>query len=178
MRKFSHVDLVARQNERQARPQLPFMVVLDNIRSAHNVGSIFRTADGAGVQKIWLGGITGYPPNPQIAKTALGAQERVPWEHRQGVRALLLELKAAGFQIVFLEQIERSIEYHEFKPSPPVCLVIGNEIGGISDDIIDLCDKAIEIDMAGIKNSLNVSVAFGIVAYHFKYCLQHNSKIG
>lgn len=175
MRKLSHMELMARQAERSARTRLPFAVILDDVRSAHNVGSIFRTADGAGVGKIWLCGITGYPPNPQISKTALGAELRVEWEYRRETRPLITELRAAGYQMVFLEQVENSVDYSDFEPAPPVCLVVGNEVGGISESIVDLCDAAVEIDMAGVKNSLNVSVAFGIVAYHFRNCLMRTA---
>ena len=146
--------------------------MLNNIRSLYNVGSIFRTADGAGVEKVWLCGITGFPPQAQISKTALGAEERVPWEHFDDALYVIRDLKRQGYQIVLLEQMEGSLDYHAFVPQGPVCLVIGNEIKGISNELVDLCDTAIEIEMAGVKNSLNVSVAFGIVAYHIRNCLK------
>ncbi len=168
MRKLTHSQIVARQQERSRQPRLPFTVVLNDIRSLHNVGSIFRTCDGVGVRKLWLCGITGYPPNQRLAQTALGAECAVPWEYRQDVVALLKELKTGGYQIVFLEQMAESLPYDAFIPQPPVCLVVGNEIEGVSSGIISLCDAAIDIEMAGLKNSLNVSVAFGIVAYHFR----------
>jgi len=168
MRKLTHEELLLRQEEVCAHARLPFHVVLNNIRSLHNVGSIFRTCDGAGVGKLWLCGITGYPPRAQIKKTALGADETVPWEYRQEACTLLDELKKQGFQIVLLEHTSRSRVYQDFTPKSPVCLVVGNETEGISDDVVDHCDNAIEIEMAGQKNSLNVSVAFGIVAYHMR----------
>ncbi|MBN1870635.1 MAG: RNA methyltransferase [Candidatus Omnitrophica bacterium] len=172
MRKLTHEEIVARQTERLQEPRLPFVVVLNNIRSLYNVGSIFRTCDGAGVGKVWICGITGRPPNTRIAKTALDAQEHIPWEYREDIHELFQELKAEGFQIVMLEQTEQSCPYNEFKPKAPVCLVVGNEIEGISQDISSYCDTAIEIEMAGVKNSLNVAVAFGIIAYHFRNCLK------
>jgi 23S rRNA (guanosine2251-2'-O)-methyltransferase len=141
---------------------------LNNIRSLYNVGSVFRTADGIGIEKLWLCGITGYPPQSGIAKTALGAEENVPWEYRKEILPLLRELKAKGYQIVLLEQIEGSVSHDKFVPKTPVCLVVGNEISGISDDLTSMCDRAVEIDMAGIKNSLNVAVAFGIIGYHIR----------
>src|SRR3990167_1978889 len=109
MRKLSHEEVVNRQKSRIKPSRLPFVVVLNNIRSLYNVGSIFRTADGAGVAKLWLCGITGHPPNNQIAKTALGAQEDVPWEYREDTGAVLKEMKAARYQIILLEQTDESL---------------------------------------------------------------------
>ena len=168
MRKLIHEEIVHRQTQKSQAPRLPFCVVLNNIRSLYNVGSVFRTADGVGIEKLWLCGITGYPPQSGIIKTALGAQDNVPWEYRKEILPLLRELKQRGYQIVLLEQIEGSILHDEFVPQSPVCLVVGNEISGISDDLMALCDRAVEIDMAGIKNSLNVAVAFGIIGYHIR----------
>lgn len=166
MRKLTHQEIVARQKHKSKEIRLPLTVVLNNIRSLYNVGSIFRTADGAGVEKIWLCGYTGFPPQSQISKTALGAEQRVPWEHHDDVLSVIRQLKKRGYRIVLLEQLDQSIEYHEFVPSGPVCLVVGNEIEGVSDGLLPYCDCAVEIAMAGIKNSLNVAVAFGIVAYY------------
>jgi tRNA G18 (ribose-2'-O)-methylase SpoU len=168
MRKLSHEEIVARQTAQLTNPLLPFSVVLNNIRSLHNVGSIFRTADGAGVEKIWLCGITGYPPQGGITKASLGAEDHVPWEYAQDGLGLLKELKSKGYQIVFLEQMQGAVAYDEFIPKAPVCLVIGNEITGVSEEWLKLCDVAVEIDMAGIKNSLNVAVAFGVMAYQIR----------
>ncbi len=172
MRKLTHEEVVHRQEEKLSEERLPFVVVLNNIRSLYNVGSIFRTADGAGVKKIWICGITGHPPNDKIAKTALGAQEHVSWEYREDICSVLKELKARNYQIVLLEQTQESCSYEAFVPHAPVCLVVGNEIEGISQNILHLCDAAIEIEMAGIKNSLNVAVAFGVISYHFRSCLK------
>lgn len=168
MRKLTHEEILSRQEKEKQKPKLPFCVVLNNIRSAHNVGSIFRTCDGAGVEKVWLCGITGYPPNAQIAKTALGAQKQVPWEYEENALDLIKKLKNKGYTIVLLEQTEKSMLYQDFSPQGKICLVVGNEITGVCDSLVDICDRAIEIEMAGIKNSLNVSVALGIVAYHIR----------
>jgi len=168
VRKLSHPELLARQETRQKEPRLPFCVVLNDIRSLYNVGAIFRTADGAGVEKLWICGITAHPPDTQISKTALGAEKEVPWEYRRDAREVLRELKILGYQIVFLEQLAESIPYQDFRPSGPVCLVLGNEVSGVSEELIALCDKTLEIEMAGRKNSLNVAVAFGVVAFHFR----------
>lgn len=170
MRKLSHFELVARQIKRKQEAKLPFCVVLNDIRSLYNVGSIFRTVDGVGVEKLWLCGITGHPPDSQISKTALGAENVVSWEYRKEACSVLHELKAKGYQIVFLEQLAESIPFQHYEPEPvkPICLVAGNEISGVSDELISLCDQTIEIEMAGLKNSLNVTVALGIVAYHIR----------
>ena len=172
MRKLTHEEVVNRQKEKMEEERLPFCVVLNNIRSLHNVGSIFRTADGAGVGKIYLCGITGYPPNNQITKTALGAEQRVPWEYAQDAVQIISQLKEKKYQIVLLEQTKNSILYEDFIPKKPVCLVVGNEVEGIADGILPYCDQAVEIEMAGLKNSLNVSVAFGIIAYYFREVLK------
>ena len=176
MRKLTHQEIVTRQINKSEEARLPLTVVLNNIRSLYNVGSIFRTADGAGVEKIWLCGYTGFPPQSQIAKTALGAEQRVPWEHAEDAVAVIKKLKRQGYQIVLLEQLDQSVEYHKFKPKGPVCLVIGNEIVGVSDGFLPHCDAAVEIAMAGVKNSLNVAVAFGIVAYHLGHALKSGFK--
>src|SRR5476651_1987146 len=114
MRKLSHEEIVSRQTGLLGQSRLPFCVVLNNIRSLHNVGSIFRSADGAGVEKIWLCGITGYPPQSGIAKTALGAEDHVPWEYREDGLALLKDLKSKGYQIVLLEQMQNAVAYDQF----------------------------------------------------------------
>lgn len=178
MRKLSHPELVARQQIERRGPKLPFCVVLNDIRSVYNVGSIFRTADGAGVEKLWICGITGHPPDSQITKTALGAEKEVPWEYRRDAREVLRELKALGYQTVFLEQLAESIPYQDYRPSGPLCLVIGNEISGVSDGLVPLCDETIEIEMAGAKNSLNVAVAFGVVAFHIRNSFKKNRAQG
>lgn len=173
MRKLSHEEIVNRQQERLKTTPIPLTVVLNNIRSLYNVGAIFRTCDGVGVEKIWLCGITGYPPQSQISKIALGAEDRVAWDHCDDSLAVIREFKKKGYHIVLLEQMDRSVEYHQFQPQSPVCLVVGNEKEGVSPDLLSLCDTAIEIEMMGVKNSLNVSVAFGIVAYHIRYYLKN-----
>ena len=168
MRKLTHEQIVKRQVQKFDEQRLPFCVVLNNIRSLHNVGAIFRTADGIGVEKIWLCGITGYPPQSGIAKTALGAEHHVPWEYQENILQVLENFKKQNYQIVLLEQMQGSVAHDEFEPRPPVCLVIGNEINGVNDELVNLCDDAVEIEMGGIKNSLNVAVAFGIMGYHIR----------
>lgn len=172
MRKLSHEEILSRQKEKLRTTRLPFHVVLNDIRSLYNVGSIFRTSDAVGVEKIWICGITGSPPSSMISKTALGAEEKVPWEYRSNIEDLLKELKQNSFQLVLLEQMEQSVAYDEFIPKAPVCLIVGNEIEGVSGQILSYCDKAVEIEMVGLKNSLNVAVAFGIMAYQMRHQLK------
>ena len=166
--KLIHEQLVLRQKQRSGCDRNPVTVVLNSIRSLYNVGSIFRTADGVGVEKIWLCGATGHPPRRQITKTALGAEARTPWEYRGDVVSVLTQLKKENYQIVLLEQTDESIPYQEFMPQFPVCLVLGNEIAGVSESLLPFADQAVEIEMAGLKNSLNVTVAFGVLAYHIR----------
>lgn len=168
MRKLTHEEIVTRQVKRAGNARLPLCVVVNNVRSLHNVGTIFRTSDGAGVEKIWLCGITGYPPQGGIAKTALGAEAHVPWEYAQDVLGLIKELKKEGYQIVLLEQMHGSVPHDAFKAKSAVCLVVGNEVDGIAEELQSLSDAAIEIEMDGIKNSLNVAVAFGIAVYQLR----------
>lgn len=173
--KLSHAQIVERQISKASADRIPCMVVLNDIRSLENVGSIFRTADGAGIEKVWLCGITGYPPQKGLTKASLGAEDSVPWEYRKDGRSLLNELKSSGYQIVFLEQMQGAQSHSQFKPTQKTCIVIGNEISGIDESWLDLCDVAVEIEMAGIKNSLNVAVAFGIMAYAIRTKLLSSS---
>lgn len=172
MKKISHEEIVARQIDRSRQPKIPLVVILNDIRSLHNVGSIFRTADGIGVEKLWLCGITGYPPQQAIVKTALGAEESVVWEYSKDIRSLIEEYKANGYCIAVLEQVEESISHDEYQPDKPMCLIVGNEVDGVSEEVMDLCDVPLEIHMAGVKNSLNVGIAFGVVGYHLRTYLR------
>ncbi len=176
MRKLTHQEIVARQKDHLKGSRLKFHVVLNNVRSLYNVGSIFRTADAVGVEKIWICGITGHPPSSMISKTALGAEAQVPWEYRSDIEGLIKELREQKFEIALLEQMEQSISHDQFMPAPKVCLIVGNEIEGISDHLLSLCDTAVEIEMVGLKNSLNVSVAFGVMAYHIRRQLLQQVK--
>ena len=146
-----------------------FVVICDSIRSLHNVGSVFRTADGVGIDKVYLCGITGIPDTQkherQISKVALGAQNYIKWEYVKQSWRLVEKLKKEGYQIVSLEQASKSISYTKFKPKFPLALIVGNEGKGVKRSLLDRSDKIIDIPMRGKKESLNVSVAFGIVAY-------------
>lgn len=154
-----------------------FYVALSNVRSLHNVGSVFRTADAFGVEKIILGGYTGYPPHKEITKTALGAEEWVKWEKHYHLGKKLSELKKEGFSLVGLENnIKGTIPLQEFVPSFPLVLILGNEVRGISKAIQLNIDTYVSIPMYGRKESLNVAVAFGIAAYHianFKFSISN-----
>lgn len=145
-----------------------FVVICDDIRSLFNVGSVFRTADAVGVDRIYLCGITGRPgrdkTDEKLSKVALGAEKIVSWEYRKQSWRLLDELKAQGFQIVSLELTPESINYVNFKPKFPLALVIGNEVEGVKPSLLKRSERYIQIPMRGEKESLNVSVAFGIAA--------------
>ncbi len=136
MRKLTHEEIVSRQVRKADSPRLPLCVVLNNIRSLHNVGTIFRTADGAGVEKIWLCGITGYPPQGGIAKTALGAQDHVPWEYREDIIGLDQRIKKGqAIRSSFWSKCRAVSAMMCLKPKPPVCLVVGNEVDGITEEL-------------------------------------------
>lgn len=151
------------------------VVVLDNIRSLHNVGSIFRTSDALGVQKIYLCGFTPTPLDkfgkvrPSFLKVDLGAHENVKWEKRTTTWRTIEKLKSEGYKIFAIEQDKRSVPYYKAKAGSKTALVVGNEIRGLSESVLSRADKILEIPMVGIKESLNVSVAFGIVAYSLRY---------
>ncbi|MBM3206468.1 MAG: RNA methyltransferase [Candidatus Staskawiczbacteria bacterium] len=143
-----------------------FYVVCDNIRSLENVGSIFRTADAIGVDKLFLCGISGTPPNHKIEKTALGAEKTVPFEYVKQAGRLIDKLKKSGVHIIALEQSKNSVCYNEFKPEFPLALIIGNEVNGVSKSVLKKSNKIIKLPMKGKKESLNVSVAFGVAGYY------------
>lgn len=146
-------------------------LILDNIRSSENVGSIFRTGDAVGVEKIYLIGITPDPldrfgrPNPKIEKASLGAEKTIPWEHFENITEVIESLKKEGYKILSLEQNEKSIDYRDLKIKEKIALIVGNEVSGVSMDAQKESDEIIEIPMAGDKESLNVSVATGIALF-------------
>jgi len=147
----------------------PFSALLEDVRSLWNVGSIFRTADGAGFKRLYLCGITGCPPRKEIAKTSLGAEDVVAWEHHTGALEIIPALKDRGVQIVGLEQTPASIPLSKAvadgRIRTPLCLVVGNEVAGLSAETIAACDLLCDLPMHGMKASLNVAVAFGVAAY-------------
>lgn len=147
--------------------KLPVSIVLDNVRSLHNVGSAFRTSDAFKFEKIYLTGITGKPPHREIEKTALGATASVEWEYVEKTGAIVKKLKENHYTIIVVEQTSQSQSLHLFTPEPgkKYCLVFGNEVHGVSEEAIALADQAIEIPQHGTKHSLNISVCLGIVAW-------------
>lgn len=153
--------------EFQRAEKLPVLLLLENIRSMHNVGSIFRTADAFLARGIFLCGYTPRPPHRDIHKTALGATETVEWNYSESALEAVKNLKSAGYQIVGVEQVRGSIPLQQFKPSAAekLLLVFGNEVEGVSEDVLALCDFCIEIPQFGMKHSLNVSVAAGMVMW-------------
>jgi 23S rRNA (guanosine2251-2'-O)-methyltransferase len=149
--------------------KLPVVVVLDNIRSLHNVGSAFRTSDAFRIEKIFLTGITGQPPHREIEKTALGATDSVEWKYVDKTETVLSTLKSEGYTIIIIEQTTESIPLNSFVPvtDKRYCLVFGNEVHGVSEEAIPFGDVAIEIPQYGTKHSLNISVCVGIIAWEF-----------
>ncbi len=149
--------------------KLPFAVMADNVRSMLNVGSMLRTADAFLVSEMILAGITGTPPHPEIAKTALGAENSVRWRHTADAAAECCRLKSEGWKICALEQAHDSVPLDAFTPSPgeKYLLVAGNEVEGVSQEIVDMADVVLEIPQCGVKHSLNVAVSAGIAVWHF-----------
>ncbi len=147
------------------------VVLLHNIRSTHNVGSIFRTSDALGVKKIYLSGYTPTPldkfnrPRKDIAKVALGAEKTIPWEYVDSPSKIINKLKKEGYEVVTLEQSKNSVDYKKFKPKYPILFVVGSEVEGVDEKLINLSDTIVEIPMMGDKESLNVSVAFGVAMF-------------
>lgn len=148
-------------------PKLHFSIILDNVRSLNNIGSIFRTSDAFLVEKIYLCGISATPPSPEIHKTALGAENTVVWEYFENTKSVIEELKNRNYILLAVEQVENSIKLSDLKldKSKKYALVLGNEVKGVQQEIVDMCDDCIEIPQFGTKHSLNVSVAGGIVIW-------------
>lgn len=168
MRKLS-VDELNRLSvsEFQETEKFPYVLILDDVRSLNNVGSVFRTADAFCAEKVYLCGITGSPPHRDITKTALGADESVVWEHRADILELCLQLKEQGYQLLAVEQVEGSISLAEFAPklTQNYAFIFGNEVFGVNEKVIELADHCIEIPQFGTKHSLNISVTVGLVCW-------------
>ncbi len=143
-----------------------FYVILENVRSLYNVGAAFRTSDGCNISKLYLAGFTGCPPRQEISKTALGAEDQVPWEHVDDALQAIEKLRQENTcQIVGVEKTPKSVSYTDFRFSFPTCLVFGNEIMGVSQATLAACDEVVHIPMLGSKESLNVATAYGVVLY-------------
>jgi len=168
MRKLSMDELNRKSvDEFKGSEKMPVMVVLDNIRSMHNVGSVFRTADAFLLRGIYLCGYTPQPPHRDIHKTALGATETVEWKYAATTVEAVKMLKDEGYSIFAVEQVQSSIPLQQFdiNQHSPVAVVFGNEVSGVQDEVLKLCDGCIEIPQLGMKHSLNISVAAGIVLW-------------
>lgn len=154
-------------NEFRQSEKMPVVVVLDNIRSMHNVGSVFRTADAFLIQGVYLCGYTPQPPHRDIHKTALGATETVDWKYFQDIREALQELKQEGYKIFAVEQVEKSLPLQEFtaQHAGKTVVVFGNEVSGVGEEALAFCDGSVEIPQWGMKHSLNISIAAGIVLW-------------
>src|ERR1051326_3223620 len=173
MRKLKNEELERLTPEEFKRSQkLPLVVILDNVRSLHNVGSVFRTCDAFRLQALYLCGITGKPPDREIQKTALGATETVEWRHFENTNDAMKELRAQGFHIYAVEQALGSIALNEFQleEKKNIALVFGNEVKGVDQEIVNSCNGVIEIPQAGSKHSLNIAVSAGIVCWEI-FCL-------
>lgn len=154
--------------------KLAVVVVLDNVRSLHNVGAVFRTADAFALHGLCLCGITATPPSPEIHKTALGAEDTVAWTYHADTLEAVIALKREGYKLLAVEQVEGSTSLSDLTLSPndKVALVMGNEVKGVRQEVIDICDGAIEIPQYGTKHSLNVSVSAGIVMWEVQKALR------
>ena len=175
-RKLLNIELGRMSPEAyREKPESGLVVVLDNIRSAHNVGSAFRSADAFGVDRIFLCGISALPPSPEIHKTALGAEDSVPWEHEQDTMDAVRRLHEEGYTVYAVEQTEHSLKLgrgpvipskvEESAPGRKIALVFGNEVDGVRQDVVDAADGALEVPQQGTKHSLNVSVCVGVVLW-------------
>jgi 23S rRNA (guanosine2251-2'-O)-methyltransferase len=169
MKKLIHSEILAerlRPDEALAAGRHPVALLLYNVRSLYNVGSVFRTADSALVSELILVGFTPHPPRKEIEKTALGATETVPWKYFKTINEAIDYIRSKNIKLIALELTDKKRSYDSLETGDyPCCLVLGNELTGLDDDVIDACDDAVEIPMYGVKHSLNVSVAAGIAVY-------------
>lgn len=158
--------------------RLPVSILLDNVRSMYNVGAFFRTADGAGIERLLLSGITARPPKSGIAKTALGSQDRVAWKSVDDVSAEIKQLRATGYEIAAIETSMRAVDIFDWRPSFPVCVLFGHEVDGLAPELLAASDTHVRIPMLGLKHSLNVASAGAVVIYELlrKYRLLHQAR--
>jgi len=149
--------------------KIPVVILLDNIRSLHNVGSVFRTCDAFLAETLYLCGYTGTPPNKEINKTALGSVESVSWKHEPDIISLIKNLQKEGYKVFSVEQAEKSVFLHDFTPKKDekYALVFGNEVNGVSQEVVDISNGVIEISQGGTKHSLNIAVSAGVVLWEF-----------
>ena len=179
MRKLENSELDRKSiSDFKEATKTPIIIILDDIRSLHNIGSVFRTADAFLIEKIYLCGITATPPNKEIHKTALGATETVAWEHHENVLTVIENLKKEDVAVFAIEQVEKSVFLNDFKVemNKKYALVFGNEVFGVNQEAVKLCDGTIEIPQLGTKHSLNISVSAGIVVWDL-FCKLNDLKI-
>ncbi len=187
MKKLTHDEIAINRSTIETLhkvKKLPVFVVLNSIRSSYNVGSIFRTSDGAMIEKLFLCGYTPFPPGQEsnggkkeILKTSLGSTESVKWEYVKDPKEVISKLKNDGIKICALELTDSSIPYYDLnKIKFPLCLVVGNEISGVQNDILEMCDFSIEIPQFGIKQSLNVAVAYGVAIFKLREFFDKNNR--
>ena len=150
----------------------PIIVLLDDVRSLNNIGSIFRTCDAMGVKKMYLCGITAQPPHREIRKTAIGASKSVDWEYEKDASKIVIKYRELGYEIIGVEQTSKSVSLENYQlNNKQTLLIFGNEINGVSQKLIDLCDLSLEIPQCGTKHSMNISVSVGIVLWNIKKLL-------
>lgn len=171
--KITELNRISTEEFRQAE-KLPLIVVLDQVRSLYNVGSVFRSSDAFRVESLYLCGITATPPHAEIHKTALGAEDSVSWHYFKTTQEAVAELKAEGVEVWAVEQVEGSVMLQNFKPQAGkrYAIILGNEVKGVQQDVVDECDGCIEIPQFGTKHSLNVSVTAGILIWEFARLLK------
>lgn len=177
MRKLRTIEMERLSVEEFKRARkMPLVVVLDDVRSMYNVGSVFRTGDAFRIEAVWLCGISATPPSAEIHKTALGAEDSVEWRYFESATDAVDKLRDGGYEVLAVEQAEGSTMLHEFMPDPDkrYAVVMGNEVKGVHQKVIDRCHGCLEIPQAGTKHSMNVSVTTGIVIYHFALPWLHN----
>ena len=158
-------------------PRVPIYILVENVRSVHNVGSIFRSADGFGAEKIYLTGYTAHPPREDLHKTALGAEDAVTWEYYENPLDAAEVIKKQGIPLILIEQTKQSKSMYEIEWKFPLCFIVGNEVSGVSEELSNMANIHVELPMRGVKQSLNVSVAAGVVGYEFaRYYIQHKKS--
>jgi tRNA G18 (ribose-2'-O)-methylase SpoU len=180
MKKLTHDEIAKSRSTLDSLhkvKKLPVYVVLNSIRSSYNVGSIFRTSDGVMIEKLFLCGYSPHPPNTEILKTSLGSTESVRWEYVKDPKEVIKKMKSNGIKICALELTSKSLPYFKLEKNIfPICLVVGNEISGVSQDLLDMCDLSIEIPQFGIKQSLNVAVAYGVTIFRLRELFEEDLK--
>ena len=158
-------------------PRIPISILVENVRSVHNVGSIFRSADGFGAEKIYLTGYTAHPPREDLHKTALGAEDAVQWEYYENPLDAAEVIKKQGIPLILIEQTKQSKSMYEIDWEFPLCFIVGNEVNGVSEELSNMVNIHVELPMRGVKQSLNVSVAAGVVGYEFsRYYSQYKKS--